>query len=45
MKNSYTRELNTIIWRKTARCGYEITQKKRHYSGELNITEGALYPA
>ena len=52
MKNSqlYKGSLNTIIMRlleENGRMyGYEITQKvKLITKGELNITEGALYPA
>ena len=52
MKNSqlYKGSLNTIIMNlleKNGRMyGYEITQKVKEITkGELNITEGALYPA
>lgn len=52
MKNSslYKGSLNTIIMKlleeKGRMYGYEITQKvKAITQGELNITEGALYPA
>lgn len=52
MKNSqlYKGSLNTIIMKlldQNGRMyGYEITQKvKEITAGELNITEGALYPA
>jgi DNA-binding PadR family transcriptional regulator len=52
MKNSqlYKGSLNTIIMKlleeKGRMYGYEITQKvKEMTKGELNITEGALYPA
>lgn len=52
MKNSqlYKGSLNTIIMKllgKNGRMyGYEITQKVKEITkGELNITEGALYPA
>ena len=52
MKNSqlYKGSLNTIIMKlleENGRMyGYEITQKVKHITaGELNITEGALYPA
>ncbi|WP_338409362.1 helix-turn-helix transcriptional regulator [uncultured Flavobacterium sp.] len=52
MKNSqlYKGSLNTIIMKlleENGRMyGYEITQKvKQITKGELNITEGALYPA
>ena len=52
MKNSqlYKGSLNTIIMKlleeKGRMYGYEITQKvKLITKGELNITEGALYPA
>jgi DNA-binding PadR family transcriptional regulator len=48
MKNSqlYKGSLNTIIMKllEEKRYGYEITQKS-DYCHELNITEGALYPA
>jgi len=52
MKNSslYKGSLNTIIMKlleeKGRMYGYEITQKVKTITlGELNITEGALYPA
>ncbi|WP_338376098.1 PadR family transcriptional regulator [uncultured Flavobacterium sp.] len=52
MKNSqlYKGSLNTIIMKlleENGRMyGYEITQKVKEITkGELNITEGALYPA
>ena len=52
MKNSqlYKGSLNTIILRllndNNRMYGYEITQKVKEITkGELNITEGALYPA
>lgn len=52
MKNSslYKGSLNTIIMKlleeKGRMYGYEITQKVKAITlGELNITEGALYPA
>jgi PadR family transcriptional regulator PadR len=52
MKNSqlYKGSLNTIIMKLLEEngkmYGYEITQKvKAITAGELNITEGALYPA
>jgi PadR family transcriptional regulator, regulatory protein PadR len=52
MKNSqlYKGSLNTIIMKlleeKGRMYGYEITQKVKEITkGELNITEGALYPA
>jgi DNA-binding PadR family transcriptional regulator len=52
MKNSqlYKGSLNTIIMRlleeQGRMYGYEITQKVKEITkGELNITEGALYPA
>ena len=52
MANSklYKGSLNTIILKlleeKGKMYGYEITQKvKEQTKGELNITEGALYPA
>ena len=52
MKNSqlYKGSLNTIIMKlleeQGIMYGYEITQKvKAITKGELNITEGALYPA
>ena len=52
MKNSqlYKGSLNTIIMKlleeQGRMYGYEITQKvKAITQGELNITEGALYPA
>ena len=52
MKNSqlYKGSLNTIILKlleeNNRMYGYEITQKvKEITNGELNITEGALYPA
>ena len=52
MKNSqlYKGSLNTIIMKlleeQGRMYGYEITQKvKETTKGELNITEGALYPA
>ena len=52
MKNSqlYKGSLNTIIMKlleENGRLyGYEITQKVKEITkGELNITEGALYPA
>ncbi|NHN26966.1 PadR family transcriptional regulator [Flavobacterium jejuense] len=52
MKNSqlYKGSLNTIIMKlleENGRMyGYEITQKAKEITkGELNITEGALYPA
>ena len=52
MKNSqlYKGSLNTIIMKLLEEngkmYGYEITQKvKAITQGELNITEGALYPA
>ncbi|MFP9115039.1 PadR family transcriptional regulator [Flavobacterium sp. RHBU_3] len=52
MKNSqlYKGSLNTIIMKlleeNSRMYGYEITQKvKQITQGELNITEGALYPA
>ncbi|MEO7978842.1 helix-turn-helix transcriptional regulator [Flavobacterium sp.] len=52
MKNSnlYKGSLNTIIMKLLEKngkmYGYEITQKvKLITKGELNITEGALYPA
>ena len=52
MKNSqlYKGSLNTIILRlleeQGRMYGYEITQKVKEITkGELNITEGALYPA
>jgi len=46
----YKGSLNTIILKflgeNTKMYGYEITQKvKQITEGELNITEGALYPA
>ena len=46
----YKGSLNTIILKllgeKDKMYGYEITQKvKQITDGELNITEGALYPA
>jgi len=52
MKNSqlYKGSLNTIIMKMLEEqgrmYGYEITQKVKEITkGELNITEGALYPA
>lgn len=52
MKNSqlYKGSLNTIIMKLLGEngrmYGYEITQKVKEITkGELNITEGALYPA
>ena len=52
MKNSqlYKGSLNTIIMKlleeQGRMYGYEITQKVKEITkGELNITEGALYPA
>ncbi len=52
MKNSqlYNGSLNTIIMKLLEELGrmygYEITQKVKEITkGELNITEGALYPA
>jgi DNA-binding PadR family transcriptional regulator len=52
MKNSqlYKGSLNTIIMRlleeQGRMYGYEITQRVKEITkGELNITEGALYPA
>ena len=52
MKNSqlYKGSLNTIIMKlleeKGRMYGYEITQKVKEITkGDLNITEGALYPA
>ncbi|MFN7044706.1 MAG: PadR family transcriptional regulator [Flavobacterium sp.] len=52
MKNSqlYKGSLNTIIMKlleeQGRMYGYEITQKVKDITkGELNITEGALYPA
>ncbi|WP_026725471.1 PadR family transcriptional regulator [Flavobacterium sasangense] len=52
MKNSqlYKGSLNTIIMKlleeQHRMYGYEITQKVKEITkGELNITEGALYPA
>jgi len=52
MKNSqlYKGSLNTIIMKlleeKGRMYGYEITRKVKEITkGELNITEGALYPA
>ena len=52
MKNSqlYKGSLNTIIMKlleeNDRMYGYEITQKVKEITkGELNITEGALYPA
>lgn len=52
MSNSklYKGSLTTIILKLLKECdkmyGYEITQKvKQLTKGELNITEGALYPA
>jgi len=52
MKNSqlYKGSLNTIIMKLLCEngrmYGYEITQKVKEITkGELNITEGALYPA
>jgi DNA-binding PadR family transcriptional regulator len=52
MSNSklYKGSLNTIILKllseKERMYGYEITQKVKELTkGELNITEGALYPA
>ena len=52
MKNSqlYKGSLNTIIMKlleeQSRMYGYEITQKVKEITkGELNITEGALYPA
>ena len=52
MKNSqlYKGSLNTIIMQlleeQGRMYGYEITQKVKEITkGELNITEGALYPA
>lgn len=46
----YKGSLTTIIMKLLAEhdkmYGYEITQKVKHLTkGELNITEGALYPA
>ena len=52
MKNSqlYKGSLNTIIMKlleeQGRMYGYEITQKVKEITkGELNVTEGALYPA